>query len=509
MEKTRDPIQPGVVLGGRYKIGQELGRGAMALVFAAEDAKLKREVAIKITRTETLDDPTTPARMRREARTVGGLRHQHLITFHDFGEHLGRLYIVMERLYGLSLRAELDRVGRIAPRRAARIAGQVAGALAAAHDVGVIHRDLKPDNVFLIEGAEDFAKLLDFSVAKVPESLSTGRISATGAIFGTPHYIAPEQAIGDPVSPRSDLYSLGVLLFEMIAGRPPFQCKNVIQLLTEQLTRDAPDVRTLAPETPEGLAQLLAALLARSPADRPLSSRDVEFLLRAAFDQHAGPTQSAGASSAPAAAAEASKMASAPRAPGAVRVTSSPTASSPQTSATASEPLPRPRSISLAVAAVRVTQTSAQVAGGLEPSAGQDVTTSGTARSGQEATPRPYASTVPRVPTGALPQVVPSPSVGGVPPASRRSPSGGAIGGPAGQSAGPAPGPSRDDLQQPPTRRTQPISVQSSRRTPFRRTQPAWSRADPAPSVDSADAIEGPAAESPGSAADPDSKSSR
>ncbi len=488
METRQDPIQPGVVLGGRYKIGQELGRGAMALVFSAEDAMLKREVAIKITRTETLDDPTTPARMRREARTVGGLRHPHLITFHDFGEHLGRMYIVMERLHGLSLRAELDRSGRLEPRRAARIAGQVSGALGAAHDVGVIHRDLKPDNVFLVEGADDFAKLLDFSVAKVPEALSTGRITATGAVFGTPHYIAPEQAIGDPVSPRSDLYSLGVLLFEMIAGRPPFQCKNVIQLLTEQSTRDAPDVRTLAPDAPESLAHLLAVLLARSPADRPSSARDVEFLLRAAFD----PRPAAAHGSAPAAApAQPSKGASAPRAPGAVRVTTPPPPlATPRATSTPASPLPRPRPISMAMPAVRATPSGALVSGALEPEGAQDAGAS-SAGGGQTATPRPRVSTVPRMATSAVPMAVrPAGAAGGLPP-SRRAPAGTQVEA-ADRMAGPGIEPGGDDLQRPPSRRTQPISTQSSRRTPFRRTQPSWSRVDPTSAAGRADAGEPP-----------------
>jgi serine/threonine protein kinase len=252
----------------------------MAVVFAAFDRVLKRHVAIKIVRHEALDDPDAPMRLRREARAVGGLRHPNIITFHDVGEHDGRVFIIMERLRGRTLGDERKRCQRIDALRVARIGAQIADALSAAHAVDIIHRDLKPDNVFLIDRAPDFVKLLDFSVAKLPSSLVDGQITSTGAVFGTPNYMPPEQAIGDPVSPRSDLYALGSLLFELCSGKPPYQAKSVIQLLTLQSTEDAPDLRSAEGDAPPELADLVAHLLQRVPANRPSSAAEVERILR-------------------------------------------------------------------------------------------------------------------------------------------------------------------------------------------------------------------------------------
>ncbi len=271
----------GVLLGRRYLVGKELGRGAMAVVHAAEDRVLKRDVAIKMIRGDALDDASTPARLRREARAVSGLHHKHVITFHDIGDYKGRAFIVMERLRGRTLTDERARCHRLDARRVATIGAQIASALAAIHDSGIIHRDLKPDNVFLIDHDGDFVKLFDFSVAKVPDEIADGHVTAAGAVFGTPHYMSPEQSIGDPVTTACDLYALGAVLFELLAGRPPFAAKNVIQLLTQQSTTDAPDVRTFEPDAPPALASLLAQLLAREPKARPASARDVEESLRA------------------------------------------------------------------------------------------------------------------------------------------------------------------------------------------------------------------------------------
>lgn len=279
-------LAAGTVVAERYEVGEELGRGGMAIVYAARDKVLKRDVALKIVRREALDDPAAPTRMRREARAVGGLRHPHLITFHDVGEHESRPFIVMERLRGRTLAEERDRCRRIDAVRACRLGVQIASALGAAHQAGIIHRDLKPDNVFLVDrGGADFVKLLDFSVAKLPGALIDGRITSSGAVFGTPAYMPPEQAIGDPVSEGSDLYALGALLFELIAGRPPFQAKNVIQLLTLQSTEVAPDLRTFEGDVPPELAELLARMLERKSADRPESAAKVEAILAAVAER--------------------------------------------------------------------------------------------------------------------------------------------------------------------------------------------------------------------------------
>jgi tRNA A-37 threonylcarbamoyl transferase component Bud32 len=275
----------GTTLAGRYEVGEELGRGAMAIVFAAHDRMLKRPVAIKIVRHEALEDPSAPLRLRREARAVGGLRHRHIITFHDVGEHEGRVFIVMERLRGRTLGDERKRCERLDALRVARIGAQIADALATAHAADIVHRDLKPDNVFVLDQSPDFIKLLDFSVAKLPATMVEGQITSTGAVFGTPNYMAPEQAIGDPVSARSDLYALGTVLFELYAGRPPYQAKNVIQLLTLQSTQDAPDLRSFEGDAPPELAALVAHLLQRRADDRPETAYAVEQSLRSIIER--------------------------------------------------------------------------------------------------------------------------------------------------------------------------------------------------------------------------------
>ena len=280
------PLPVGTMISGRYELGEPIGRGGMAVVYAANDRMLKREVAVKLVHPEALDDPSTPTRVRREARAVGGLHHPHLITFHDVGEHEGRPYIVMERLRGRSLAEERDRCKRLDAVRAARIGAQIAGALVVAHAADIIHRDLKPDNVFLVDrGGGDFVKLLDFSVAKLPDAMTDGSITSNGAVFGTPAYMPPEQAVGDPVSAASDLYSLGAVLFEIIAGRPPFQAKNVIQLLTLQSSDVAPDLRSFEGDAPAEMAELVARMLERDPKRRPENAGKVETILSAVAER--------------------------------------------------------------------------------------------------------------------------------------------------------------------------------------------------------------------------------
>ena len=280
-----DDARIGQVFAGRYEIVRRLGTGGMAVVYAGLDRMLQREVALKILKPQVMDDPNAVERLRREARAAGQLHHRHIITFHDVGTSDGTVFIVMELLRGLTLSAERRRCQRLAAARVARIGAQIASALRVVHGAGIIHRDLKPDNVFLIEHAvDDFCKLLDFSIAKLPATLIDGRITQTGTVHGTPHYMPPEQAIGDPVSPASDVYSLGAVLFELLVGRAPFHANNVVELLTVQSTEDAPRVRTLEPDCPRALDDLIARMLARQPHERPATAEMVDQELRTIAD---------------------------------------------------------------------------------------------------------------------------------------------------------------------------------------------------------------------------------
>lgn len=279
---SKDPLI-GQTFAGRYVIDRRLGQGGMAVVYAAHDRNLQRDVAVKILRPDVVDSERAAQRLKREARAVGRLHHRHIITFHDVGMADDHIFIVMEQLTGRTLAEERRTLGRLPFQRACAICAQVAEALRVVHDAGIVHRDLKPDNVFLVDrrGA-DFCKLLDFSIAKLPTTMVDGQITVTGTVFGTPHYMSPEQAMGDPVSAATDLYALGAILFELVTGRTPFVANNPVELVTQQGLRPAPRARDLHPRLPAELDALIASMLEKSPRDRPASARDAALALVAA-----------------------------------------------------------------------------------------------------------------------------------------------------------------------------------------------------------------------------------
>lgn len=279
--EPQDPLI-GTKFGGRYEVRRRLGEGGMAVVYAGHDAMLQRDVAIKILREDAAQRGIASQRLQREARAAGQLHHRHIITFHDVGMHDDRVFIVMELLRGLPLAdvAGTDN-GPMSALRAAGIGAQICSALSVVHGAGIVHRDLKPDNVFLIDKGDttDFVKLLDFSIAKLPEELVDGRLTQTGAVFGTPRYMAPEQAIGDPAVFQTDLYSLGAMLFEMVAGRSPFVADNAIKLLTMQNLHAAPGLAEVGATAPQPFIDLVAALLEREPWRRPRTADEVRVQL--------------------------------------------------------------------------------------------------------------------------------------------------------------------------------------------------------------------------------------
>ena len=208
-------------LGSGYQLRELIGRGGFGSVYAAWDVKLEREVAVKALRHDLFPTSALLERFERKAKAVAKLRHPNVLPIHFVGEGEGVTYMVMPKIEGESLRAKLTREGQLSAEEAKRIAIEAAGALQAAHDAGIIHRDVKPENI-LLEGELQTVQLMDFGIAKMVEGVGSG-LTATGAAVGTPFYMSPEQAGGDRrIDHRSDIYSLGCVLYEMLAGEPAF-----------------------------------------------------------------------------------------------------------------------------------------------------------------------------------------------------------------------------------------------------------------------------------------------
>ena len=283
--RDHDPIGIGARLGP-YEILGPIGRGGMGEVYRAKDARLGREVAVKVLPADAGQTPDRLARFEREARAVAALNHPNILALHDIGNDAGVLYAVMELLEGDTLRVRLVQAGRFTPLKAIDYAIQIARGLAAAHDRGIVHRDLKPENIFITR--DGHVKILDFGLAQQETTAAFDgssrdtRMTEPGVLMGTPGYIAPEQILGEPATVRSDLFALGIVLYEMLAGAHPFRRPTVTDTVTAILREDPPSLDNAVPGLPAGIVKIVERCLDKHPTDRPASARDLGLFLEAA-----------------------------------------------------------------------------------------------------------------------------------------------------------------------------------------------------------------------------------
>ena len=258
------------MLGERYNVDRSVGRGGMAQVYEGTDTVLGRTVAIKVLAPQYARDEAFVARFRREAQAVARLNHPGVVSVYDTGSDDGVHYIVMEYVPGRTLAQVLEQEGRLQPERAAEIARSVAQALAFAHSAGIIHRDVKPGNIML--GSSGGVKVMDFGIAR---ALSSQTLTQTATVLGTASYLSPEQAQGEALDARSDIYSLGVVLYEMLTGRPPFSGDTPVAVAYKHVREDPVLPSTLAPEVTPDLEAIVMKAMAKNAANRYATSQEM------------------------------------------------------------------------------------------------------------------------------------------------------------------------------------------------------------------------------------------
>lgn len=266
-------------LGAHYRIERELGRGGMGMVFLATDTSLDRPVAVKVMHPDLSVHGSIIQRFLAEARMIAKLRHPNIVAVHAAGEATGIFYYVMDHVPGESLRERLNRVGKLSPEEAERIMGDMAEALAAAGQAGLVHRDIKPENI-LLDDASGRAMLADFGIARVAAADALNQLTGQGIAVGTPTYMSPEQAAGETVDTRSDLYGLGIVGYEMLAGHPPFRGANGAAVISMQLSEKPVPIEKVRPETPPALAVAVMRALEKAPDQRWQTGSELHRALR-------------------------------------------------------------------------------------------------------------------------------------------------------------------------------------------------------------------------------------
>ena len=266
---SKDP-NIGQVFGGKYQIERLLGEGGMGVVYGARHKVIGKKVAIKLLHGDAVKDPEVVERFKTEAQAASSIGNEHIVDITDFAELPdGNTYFVMEFLDGKPVTKLFEELKRVPTQRLVKIARQITQGLGAAHAAGIVHRDLKPDNIFLCKrsgGEVDFVKILDFGIAKV--GASTNKLTKAGAVFGTPHYMSPEQASGSPIDQRTDIYALGVILYEGAVGRVPFDADNFMGILTQHMYKAPVPPRAL-PECPSDLPAGLEVIIMRCLRKKP------------------------------------------------------------------------------------------------------------------------------------------------------------------------------------------------------------------------------------------------
>lgn len=272
-------MKTGDLIDDRYRVIRALGEGGMAVVYLAEDIISNKEVAVKIIKEETMKNPVNLTRFEREARAAASLNHQNIVRVINLGTHDNRPYMVNEFIKGKTLRDTLNVRGKFSFLEACDIMYQLCSAVLFAHQHGVIHRDIKPQNVFIT--VDGMVKLGDFGIATFQNG---SHVTRSEVVVGSVHYLAPEISQGNPATPQSDIYALGITFFELITGRVPFDDESAVTVALKHIKEKFPSVRKFNPKTPACLEKVIVKACAKSPLDRYRSvfdmRRDIEKILR-------------------------------------------------------------------------------------------------------------------------------------------------------------------------------------------------------------------------------------